>query len=175
VVGFVGSFQPWHRVELLVRALAPLVPERPLHLLLIGDGPGLPVALAEAERLGLSHRVLALGAVAPAGVPALIAACDIGVLPSTNDYGQPMKLLDYAAAGLPAVAPDLAPVREVIRDGATGLLFPPGDVEALTRALARLADDEALRRRMGSRARAEIAAAASWRARARALASLAGM
>jgi glycosyltransferase involved in cell wall biosynthesis len=172
VVAFLGSFQPWHRVELLVQALAPLADERPVHLLLIGDGPGRPRALAEADRLGLSSRVLALGAVAPARVPALIAACDIGGLSASNDYGHPMKLLDYAAAGLPAVAPDLAPVREVVQDGVTALLFPPGDVQALSRALARLVADDTLRRRLGSRAREDVAAKASWRARARSLVSL---
>jgi glycosyltransferase involved in cell wall biosynthesis len=82
-----------------------------------------------------------------------------------------MKLMDYAAAGLPAVAPDLAPVREVVEDGVTGLLFAPDDVRALSLVLARLIRDTAVRRAMGARAR-RVAEEGSWRARALQLVSL---
>ena len=170
LLGFVGSFQPWHGVELLVHALASLVSERPVHLLLVGDGPERPRVLAAADRLGLTPNVRALGAVPPAEVPELVAACDIGVLPASNDYGHPMKLVEYAAAGLPSVAPDIAPVREVVRHGVTGLLFPPGDGRALSQALARLVADAALRQRLGRRAREEVAGA-DWPSRARDLVS----
>jgi len=173
VVVFLGSFQPWHRVDLLVQAVAQLAQAAPVHLLLIGEGPGRGAALAEADRLGLASRVRATGAVPPAQVPPLVAAADIGVLPASNDYGQPMKLMEYAAAALPSVAPDLDPVREVLRDGVTGLLFPPGDAQALARALARLLADPALRALLGSNARAAISAEATWAARARALRSCA--
>jgi len=141
----------------------------PIHLLLVGDGPERPRVLAEAARRGLGPRLTAVGAVPPLAVAELVAACDIGALPASNDYGHPMKLLEYAAAGLPSVAPDLPPVREVVRDGETGLLFPEQDVRALTQALARLVRDEALRRRLGDRARAAAGLEASWRRRARAL------
>lgn len=169
VIGFVGSFQPWHRVELLLEAVAPLVDRHPVHLLMIGDGSERARAMDTARALGLGPHMTAVGAVRPSEVPALVAACDVGALPASNDYGHPMKLLEYAAAGLPAVAPDLPPVRELVRDGITGLLFPPGNALALSQALARLVSHESLRRRLGARARAEVADSASWRARARLL------
>jgi glycosyltransferase involved in cell wall biosynthesis len=109
--------------------------------------------------------------VPPDQLPAWVVACDIGVVPASNDYGHPMKLMDYAAAGLPAVAPDLAPVREVVEDGVTGLLFPPDDVRALALALRRLIRDPGMRRAMGARARCG-AENGTWRARARQLLSL---
>lgn len=168
VLGFVGSFQPWHRVELLLEALARLA-DPALHVLLVGDGRGREPALACARRLGLAERVTALGAVDASRVPELVAAFDVGLLPGSNDYGHPMKLVEYAAAGRPSVAPDLPPVREVLEDGLTGLLFPPGDGEALAAAMARLAGDEELRRRLGECARRRIPPEASWRERARAL------
>lgn len=174
VLGFVGSFQPWHAVERLVEALPSVSGERPVHVLLVGDGPGRTATLAAVQRLGLSSRVTVLGAVPPAGVPELIAACDVGVLPASNDYGHPMKLLEYAAAGLPSVAPNLAPVREVVSDGVTGLLFPPADQGALSRALSRLATDEKLRHALGARAR-DLAASSTWRERARALVAHVGV
>lgn len=172
VIGFAGSFQPWHRVELLVEAVAALSDAAPVHILLIGDGPERSRVLAEASRRGLEPRLSAVGAVPPLAVPELVAACDVGALPASNDYGHPMKLLEYAAAGLPSVAPDLSPVREVVRHGETGLLFPEHDVRALSQALARLVGDEALRRRLGARARAAAEHDASWRRRARALMDL---
>ena len=168
LLGFVGSFQPWHQVDRLVDALARLECP-PAHLLLVGDGPCRDAARVAAARLGLDARVTFLGAVPAEQVPAWTAAFDVGVLPGTNDYGQPMKLVEYAAAGVPAVAPDVAPVREVIEHGVTGLLFAPGDVAALAGALACLARDEALRRRLGECARRRLPAEAEWRARAREL------
>ncbi len=169
VLGFVGSFQPWHTVELLVKALGRLTNDHLVHLLLVGDGPELESALATAHRLSVSHRVTAFGPVPSSRVAELLVACDVGVLPGSNDYGHPMKLMEYAAAGLPSVAPDLGVVREVIQDGMTGLLFPPGDLDRLTTALTRLAADANLRRRLGECARNRVAVGASWTDRARAL------
>ena len=157
---FVGSFQPWHHVELLVESLARLTP-RP-RLLLAGDGPGLVPALARASALGLSDRIVSRGRLPQTRIPAVLAACDVGVLPETNEYGQPMKLLEYAAAGLAIVAPDLPPVRAIIDDGVNGLLFRPGDIAGMTNALEQLLHDSATRARLGTQARSCIAAQAGW-------------
>jgi glycosyltransferase involved in cell wall biosynthesis len=168
VVGFVGSFRPWHRVDLLVEALARLAP-RVVRLLLVGEGPGRAAAQERAAALGVADRVTWLGARRAEDVPRLVSAFDVGALPATNAYGHPMKLVEHAAAGVASVAPDLPPVREVLEHEVTGLLFPPGDVSALARALGRLVDDAALRRRLGAAAHETIAAGADWRDRARAL------
>jgi glycosyltransferase involved in cell wall biosynthesis len=172
VVGYAGSFQPWHRVEMLVVAVAELAEAHAVHLLLVGDGPGREEALAAAERAGLAGRVTAPGRVPPERVPGLLAACDVGALPGTNDYGQPMKLLEYAAAGLAVVAPDRPPVREVVTAGRTALLFPPGDGHALAAALRRLSADPGLREDLGQRARREVAGPAGWSVRAEELAAV---
>jgi glycosyltransferase involved in cell wall biosynthesis len=92
VVGFVGSFQPWHRVELLIDALAALPAACPIHVVLAGEGPGLVTVLEAASKRRVNARVTAIGAVPPDAIPALLAACDIGVLPHSNPYGDPMKL-----------------------------------------------------------------------------------
>jgi glycosyltransferase involved in cell wall biosynthesis len=153
VLGFVGSFQPWHRVDLLLESITLLDPSIPFHLLLVGDGDGRAPALDRAADLGIAGRITAPGALPHSEATAALAACDIGVLPGTNHYGQPMKLTEYGAAGLPAVAPDLPPVREILRDGETGLLFTPGDALGLSDALTRLAKDTRLRARFGHAAR----------------------
>lgn len=169
VIGFVGSFQPWHRVHLLAEAMAGLDPDLPIRMVVVGDGPGRERTLKTARAVGVEDRLTAPGAVEPGLVPSLLAAFDIGVLPGTNDYCHPMKLVEYAAAGLPSVAPDLSPVRDLVRHEETGLLFRTGDVAGLARAMERLARDPALRRRMGRAARSRVTPEHSWRFRARAL------
>ena len=168
VVGFVGSFQPWHRVELLIDAVAGLPADARIHVVLGGEGPGLESILRRAESQGLSC-VTTVGAVPPHVVPSLLAACDVGVLPHTNAYGDPMKLREYAAAAIPSVAPDVDPVNEVIEHEVTGLLFTPGDVHGLAEALQRLAADPQLRRRLGEEARRRAFVGGSWIDRSRAL------
>lgn len=172
VIGFVGSFQPWHATELVVHALAQLARWYPLHLVLVGDGPTRKSTLDAVRRLGLDSSVTAIPAVPPDRIPGLISAFHIGVLPGSNDYGHPVKLMEYAAAGIPSVAPDLPSVREVVQDGLSGLLFPPGDLGGLVAALALLIQEENLRTRLGDTARRTITAEASWSGRGRDLASL---
>ncbi|WP_037370998.1 glycosyltransferase family 4 protein, partial [Salipiger mucosus] len=162
VFGFVGSFLDWHRVDLLIEALALLPRDLPAHVLLVGKGPQLEAVLAQAAELGLSDRVTSVGAVPPEEVPDYMAAFDVGVLPDTLDYGNPMKLTEYAAAAIPAVGPDRPSVREVVQHERTGLLFAPQDARALASCLSRLASDPELRARLGARARKDVAAPAAW-------------
>lgn len=84
-----------------------------------------------------------------------LAAADALVLPSLHE-GLGSVLLDAFAAGLPVVASDIPGVRDVVRDGETGVLVPPSDAGALARALLRLRDDADLRERL---ARAGLEAA----------------
>lgn len=160
VVGYLGSFQPWHNVELLTEAAARLEKRRrgtELLFVLAGDGVCRGPTLSAAARLSAS-RIDVRGAIPPSEVPDLLGAFDVGVLPGTNDYGQPMKLLEYAAAGLPAVAPDVSTVREVIEPGVTGVLFQPGDADSLANAILALAREPDIRRRMGRVARERLLA-----------------
>jgi glycosyltransferase involved in cell wall biosynthesis len=168
VVAFVGSFQPWHRADLLLEALR----HRPglgLHLLLVGEGPGRSTVLARAEALGLRHRITAPGPLHGEDLARALTASDIGALPSSNEYGQPMKLLDYAAAGLAIVAADVPPVRAMIEPGVTGLLVPAGDAAAMSAAFGTLAEVPVARMCLGKTARERLAAPATWAVRARAL------
>jgi glycosyltransferase involved in cell wall biosynthesis len=162
VIAFAGSFQPWHATGLLVRAAAALETVAFVRLLLLGDGPERGPALEEARGLGIEDRIVAPGSVPPGRVPELLAGCDVAVLPGTNDYGHPMKLLEYAAAGLPTVAPDVPSVREMVEDGLPAVLFPEGDVAGLTGALERLMASPGLRRCLGGHARRRVAREMDW-------------
>lgn len=78
-----------------------------------------------------------------------IIASDVVVVPFEHDRFSSVNLLEAFACGLPAIATELGEQKELVAEGVTGSLVPPGDAEALARAMRRLADDPAGRRRMG--------------------------
>ena len=83
-----------------------------------------------------------------------MSAASVVVLPSESE-ALPTVLLEAAAAGCPVVASDVGGVREIVDDGATGLLVPPQDEKALATALVRILSDPELGERMGHAARAK--------------------
>ncbi len=127
-----------------------------LEVRLVGEpDPDNPESIAEREvrgweAEGLITRQPWVDDVAPVWRDAHIA-----VLPSYRE-GLPKALLEAAACGRPAVACDVPGCREVVTDGENGLLVPARDAPALADALARLAADPDLRRRMGESGRARV-------------------
>jgi glycosyltransferase involved in cell wall biosynthesis len=88
-------------------------------------------------------------------IPKILAQANIACLPSYRE-GLPKSLLEAMAAGLPCVTTDVPGCREVVRNNDNGLLIPPRDAEALSRALSRLIRDPLLAVEMGKRGRARI-------------------
>jgi glycosyltransferase involved in cell wall biosynthesis len=97
--------------------------------------------------------VKALGDVPAELLPAHQLACDAALIPAINEYASPLKLFDALAAGVPVVAPDQPNLCELVRDGDTALLFPPGNAEALAERLTRLVQDRAFAVRLGEAGR----------------------
>lgn len=83
------------------------------------------------------------------------AACHLVTLPSFGE-GLPTTLLEAGACGRAVVATDVAGCRDVVEDGVNGLLVPPGDAQALAKAIEHLLCDSALRRRMGLAGRQRV-------------------
>lgn len=173
VCGHIGAFAHWHGVDDFVEAIASRLHDVPeLALVFVGDGKTLPAVRALVAERGLSDRVLLPGRVPHEDVASWIACMDYAVLPNSNHYGSPMKLFEFMGMGVPMVAPDYAPVAEVIADGRTGWLFPHGDAAACVERvlkLARLTDE---RRRVGHAARDYIASERQWRNNAEQLLTL---
>jgi glycosyltransferase involved in cell wall biosynthesis len=164
VVGFVGWFVPWHRIELLIAAFAAAAEGRPaLRLLLVAEGPLREELLSQAARLGVRERLILTGSIPHAEVPAHFDAMDIAVVPHSNEFRSPIKLFEAMARGCAVVAPATEPITSVVREGETAALFPPEDAAALAAKIARLADDPALRARLGAAARATVAKHHTWR------------
>ncbi|WP_432560586.1 glycosyltransferase family 4 protein [Granulicoccus sp. GXG6511] len=163
-VVFVGTFRPWHAPEMLVSAATRLQQRGlPIRLLLVGDGPSLPATVEAARAAGVE--VEATGLVEHDAVPALLARSDIACAPypTGEAYFSPLKCIEYLGAGLPTVASAIADLPELIRPE-EALLVPPGDVEALTEALADLVRDPARRQALGRAARAAAETRFTWQA-----------
>jgi len=135
-------------------AVAPALAERHprARFLLVGDGPWRARLERDARRLGLAERFVFAGLVPPSEMPALLGAMDVVVHLSRRE-GLPRVLPQALAAGRPVVAYDCDGAREVCRDGETGFLVAPGDRARLLDRLEMLAEDAALRRRMGDQGR----------------------
>jgi glycosyltransferase involved in cell wall biosynthesis len=163
VVGFTGRFHRWHGLQLLVDTFEEIADREPaVAYLLVGDGPTRPEIAALAETRGWQGRVILPGSVHHDKVPDYVALFDVAVMPHSNDYGSPMKIAEYMAAGKAVVAPRLGPIEDMVRDGHTGVLFDPGDVQALGAAVAGLLSDPERRRAVGQAARQEVERALNW-------------
>jgi len=121
-----------------------------VRFLLVGDG-GLRAQLERrANALGLGDYAFFLGQ--RTDVPQILAASDIFVLPSLWE-GLPLVLVEAGLAGLPVVATRVDGIVEVVEDGRSGFLVPPGDSRALAEALQTLLQDALLREWMGKEGR----------------------
>jgi glycosyltransferase involved in cell wall biosynthesis/Ser/Thr protein kinase RdoA (MazF antagonist) len=128
---------------------------------LVGDGP----LRADVERAvaasGLSDRVRVLGALTQQEVAALLASATALVQPSVvardgQMEGIPVALMEALAARKPVVASALSGIPELVEDGVSGLLVPPGDAEALASSLERLLREPALAAWLGEQGRRRV-------------------
>lgn len=155
VLGFVGYYRSWHRLDLALPCLAEPGLEA-ARLVLIGQGPARADLEAEAARLGLSERVHFVAPVPHDQIPSLLPAFDVALLPAINAYASPLKLHEYMAAGIATVAPDQPNLREVLSSGSDALLVPPGDGQAFRAAVTGLLRDPARASALGRAARATV-------------------
>ncbi|MBC7171974.1 MAG: glycosyltransferase, partial [Polyangiaceae bacterium] len=152
VVGSLGRLVDEHkRFSDLLRATAALRDELPsLHLLIAGEGPDREALEALADALGIAQRVSFAGYRADVG--AMYALMDVFALVSNREsFG--LVLAEAMYVGLPVVCTGIGGMRDVVLDGETGLYVGLGDVDAIARALARLAREPALREALGAKGR----------------------
>ncbi len=174
VIGFVGWFDHWDRLDVLVDAFARHREVQPnSRLLLVGDGPVTAALKLQIAERGLGDRAILTGPVRSSAVTSYIDAMDVCVLPDSNPFGSPMVLFEFMAMGKPVIAPRIAPVRDVIRHGENGWMVEPGETGELTRAIGCVAAEPELRERMGTQARKEVLESHTWKATARLVAELA--
>lgn len=167
VIGFVGTFGPWHGAPVLAESARLVRSNTHCHFLFVGDGD----QRAQTESICRSSDVNATftGRMSHEDVPAYLDACDILVSPHVSApdgsefFGSPTKVFEYLSMAKPVVASRLGQVADVIRDDQNGLLVEPGDASALARAIDRLAMDESLRARLGAAGRQTVIGQYTWR------------
>lgn len=155
---FVGRLAAVKGVPVLLDAMSALKQTHPdAHLTLVGDGPERARIEARAAALDLGAAVTFAGYRSQDEVAAELARTDVFALPSFAE-GVPVVLMEAMAAGLPVLATRIAGISELVEDGVSGRLVPPGDVATLTGALDDLLSDANLREEMGRAGRAAVAA-----------------
>ena len=174
VIGFIGTFGPWHGAETLAHAYVKLRASNPamasrVRLLMIGAGATLDTVRQILSAGGALEDATFTGLVAQEDGAAYLAACDVLVSPhvpnpdGTPFFGSPTKLFEYMAMGKGIVASRLDQIGEVLDDGKSALLTTPGDVDALAKGIARLVEDRTLRDCLGLEARRVVLERYTWR------------
>ena len=151
VVVAAGRFSPEKGFGVLVEAAGSFLRSVPsAGVVLFGEGVLRPELEAGTRALGLTGRFAVPGF--RTDLDGLLAAADVVVLPSFTE-GLPNVALEASAAGVPVVATAVGGTPEVVADGVTGFLVPPGHPEALAGRVTDLLRDDDLRRRLGDAGR----------------------
>ena len=128
---------------------------------LIGDGPDREALVNQIVGHGLEDRVTLDGALDSDAVATAMSESDLLVAPSVPSRdgrreGIPVVIMEAMASELPVIASDLSGIPEIVEDGVTGRLTPPGDVAAISQALWELSSDLPLRNRLGRAGRLKV-------------------
>lgn len=169
-IGFVGNLATWQGIDLLVDVFYQVREEGySINLVFVGDGPIKPELEEKVVRLNIDQFVKFTGFVSQDKVPSYIAGFDIGytgqtMRTETRMYCSPIKLYEYMAMGIPAIASDYEDTRRVINSG-IGYLFKIGDAQDLRRVILDAYHEKDTFPKMGVMARNEIVQNHSWEAR----------
>ncbi|MCZ6601796.1 MAG: glycosyltransferase, partial [Planctomycetota bacterium] len=142
---YVGDLTIAKGIPVAAKALEKIQEEDPsVWVCLVGRGP-------EGRRFAGRDRVILTGALPNRELPTYFRAADIFLFPSLSE-GSPVSVMEALASGLPIVASEVGGVPDLVRDGQTGILVPPGDPARLESAIRSLLDDDSSRRAMASAA-----------------------
>jgi glycosyltransferase involved in cell wall biosynthesis len=156
LIAYTGRLLKGKGLEILLEGFARVAgPDSRAHLLLVGSGAGQALTVeadlqSRVKELGLAARVTFAGRVER--VEDYLRASDVFAFPSLFE-ALGLSLLEAASCGLPCVASRTGGIVDVVEDGRSGLLVPPGDERALAAALAALCTDPGRRRSLGGRGR----------------------
>jgi glycosyltransferase involved in cell wall biosynthesis len=156
IIGTVGSLLPKKDPETFVTVARQVIDRCPdARFVHTGIGPLRESSEALCDEWGISDRVLFLGE--RLDIPRILQSLDVFLMTSLNE-GMPNAAMEAMAAGIPCVLTDTGDCRELVQEAQTGYVLPIGDVDGLTQAVLRLAEDPVLRRTIGEQARQAIQA-----------------
>jgi colanic acid/amylovoran biosynthesis glycosyltransferase len=174
---FVGSLEPRKGVDVLLSALATLKDQQAWSCRIVGSGKLHEPLEAMARQLGLDKRVTFLGGQSADQVARLQADSHLQVVPSIpgasgRNEGIPVVIMEALNQGCPVIASRLTGIPELVRDGDTGLLVEPGNVDQLARAIRRTIDNRPEALGMAERGQALVSAEFSLQSNVRRLLDL---
>jgi glycosyltransferase involved in cell wall biosynthesis len=153
---FVGRLAAVKGLPVLLEAVAQLAKQRPdLTLVVAGDGPDRAKLEAQARRLDIAPNVEFRGYQSQAQVRELLQQTDVFAMASFAE-GVPVVLMEAMAAGVPVVATRIAGVPELVDDGVSGFLVPPGEPLTLAEKIELLLDEPATRNHFGAAGRKKV-------------------
>lgn len=154
VVCCVANNRPRKGADVLVRAAGLIPPGTPIHFLFIGRDMDQEPIRSLVTQSPLREQIHLLGF--RENVLGIVAACQASVLPATKREGLPKTVIESMVHGVPPIVTTTGGSAELVEDGVSGLVVPPGDAEALAKAVLKLYNDPETSRRMGARARERI-------------------
>lgn len=153
VAGFTGRIRPVKGVDVLIQSAMSLPRDSNIHFLIVGE-------LCDNRVKRLAEDPLARMRVHLTGyrkdAAAIAGACDVFVMPSTAREGLCRSVGEAMAQGVPAIVSDVGGMPELVSNGESGIVVPPRDPAALSRAIVSLAEDSARRQDMGRKAKQRI-------------------
>lgn len=164
----VARLVPHKGQDTVIRAIASISAELPdLRYVLVGEGHDQERLRRLAGELGVHDKVIFAGALADSDLPEAYATANIYAGASRVDNeinveGFGISFLEASASGLPVVAGDSGGVRSAVRDGETGIVLPPTDVDQWSRALGQLLRDPTRQESLGNAGRAAVESFYNW-------------
>ncbi len=163
LIGFLGRLVSWYKLHEAVVSTRRLIDQGyPVHLLIIGEGKCRSELEKLITELEIKDHIHLTGYIDHNLIPYYIKQIDIAILPNTNEWGSPMKLFEYMVMGKPIVAPAYGPVKEVIAEGETGLLFKKNDFDEMKNKIKILLDDPDLRKSIGENGKEYVEKNHTW-------------
>lgn len=158
-IAFLGRLDPIKDIPTLIDAVAIVEAKVAIHLHIFGQGAEQARIEREIAARNLSGRITMHGAIDRPQTA--LASAGLLVLPSLAE-GFGLVLIEAMAAGVPIVATNVPGIRDVVRDGETGLLVRPSDATALAGAIARIVQDRTLRETMIANAASDVRERFTW-------------
>jgi glycosyltransferase involved in cell wall biosynthesis len=169
IVGFIGTFGPWHGIYQLVdaiKSISGLEQFKSIYFLLIGDGDLKKYAENELVKYG---NVIFTGNIPYSEIQNYLSLCDVLVSPHCCQidrrefFGSPTKLFEYMAMGKGIVASRIGQIGEILENKKTGILVEPENVSQLVGGIIKLLGDDRLRTEYGANARKEVMEKYTWK------------
>jgi glycosyltransferase involved in cell wall biosynthesis len=176
IIGFVGTFKPWHGFDYLVDLMHALKSDYvDIKLLAVGDSKERNIYEKKISEKGLADSFIFTGHVQHIDIPKYISVMDITIAPHDRNsfksiggfHGSPLKIFEYMAMGKPVIATPIGQIKDIIEDNISGRLIYSDQVEELKNAVIRLYEDKDYRDTLGKNARKVVMDNYTWEINAR--------